>query len=805
MSIVRSVRLSFYCVIGLTAIANMLTFSFAPALAEDPADTTAPVFVTGSQLPADNSTTGNVLIPIAGTYNETGSGLNTTSIDLVINGLPCPAGSIIFNGNTFTYTPVFAYDDSLIEVAVSVTDLAGNISATTVWSFSISSPPVILSALASGGTVVPNYVNAANSTVLVTGSVPTDLAGEQSVEIFLNGASFSEPLTTFVVSTLTGFTAVIDGNRFSALISSDGVKNLSARRTGYSGNLSNFSPETVLTVDTLAPTGSIQINAGDIATTTANVSLVLSTVDSSPVVKMAFSNDNITYADWQDFNTSLPYILPSGDGVKTVYVKFQDVAGNISTPVSASITLNSAPTTSDDAPSTWSKTDVTVTLTATQTNPPVATYYSTDGSAPTVLYTAPFILSLEGSYQLKYYSIDTLGNTEPVKTGTLVKIDKTTPTAVTGIKEDNNSDGNDEDYTNTKNIRLAWSAASDTSSGIDYYQLRVRKGTAGSNYITGLVDINMGNDTSYTLTADQAGLLTEGVYSFGIRAVDLAGNYRSVSAYSDGTTIDLTAPAIALNGDSVINLNKGDSFTDPGASWIDTIDGSGNVFSTESVNTNVAGIYVLHYSYTDKAGNASVILSRTVYVAASTLPAAPTVDPITRAVRGSVTLSGTASTSGVINLTLTSGVTLTASTSVEQDNTWSKTIDISGLADGAVAVSATLTDSNDNISPAADTSFLKDTLAPTIDSGLKTDNPGYPKRPTVQATLTDAISGVDPALAVMRINGVAVNAVFNAGNGKLSFIPGRDLASRDYYVTIDARDNAGNAAIRYSFTFTVTP
>ena len=93
---------------------------------------------------------------------------------------------------------------------------------------------------------------------------------------------------------------------------------------------------------------------------------------------------------------------------------------------------------------------------------------------------------------------------------------------------------------------------------------------------------------------------------------------------------DTTAPIITLSGSSTINLNVGDSFTDPGATASDTIDGNltSSIVVTGSVNTGAAGTYILNYNVSDAAGNTAAQISRTINVnavAADTeAPTAPT-------------------------------------------------------------------------------------------------------------------------------------------------------------------------------------
>ncbi len=57
---------------------------------------------------------------------------------------------------------------------------------------------------------------------------------------------------------------------------------------------------------------------------------------------MSFSNDGMTWSDWQDYATSPLWQLTSGDGQKTVYGRFKNSGGAISAIVSDTIKLDTS-------------------------------------------------------------------------------------------------------------------------------------------------------------------------------------------------------------------------------------------------------------------------------------------------------------------------------------------------------------------------------------------------------------------------------------------------------------------------------
>lgn len=117
--------------------------------------------------------------------------------------------------------------------------------------------------------------------------------------------------------------------------------------TTYGWGLLNVAQALTIGVnDRTPPSGTVTVNSGATYTTSKTLTLTVSAQDSgSSVSLMRFSNDGITYSSWEQYGTSTTWDLAAlkgdtNDGLKTVYAKFRDAAGNVSEPVSTTITLD---------------------------------------------------------------------------------------------------------------------------------------------------------------------------------------------------------------------------------------------------------------------------------------------------------------------------------------------------------------------------------------------------------------------------------------------------------------------------------
>ncbi len=250
-------------------------------------DTTSPtITVTQNPLPNTNG------------WNNTDVTVSFTASDAASDAMCTPA--------SVTLTTAGAGQT----VSTTCTDAAGN-SATASHTVNIDKtlPSLTFGAL----TPAPNANGWNNTDVTIAFTATDGLSGVDTV-------SATSPLSFTVEGTgLTQTVTVTD-------------------RAGNNATLT--SP--LVNRDTLAPAGSIVIADGQAWADRRSVTLTLACDDAtSGCSQMQFSNNGVTFTAPESYATSKAWILSSGDGLKTVFVRYADAAGNVSPRASDTITLDS--------------------------------------------------------------------------------------------------------------------------------------------------------------------------------------------------------------------------------------------------------------------------------------------------------------------------------------------------------------------------------------------------------------------------------------------------------------------------------
>jgi len=133
----------------------------------------------------------------------------------------------------------------------------------------------------------------------------------------------------------TNFTSFASSKDFT-LSSGDGKKTVFIVLKDKAGKISKPLKATI-TLDTVAPVGTLLINGGKPITITAAVALKLVAKGAS---EMQLSSDGgVNWGAWQKFAGSKKVTLPGGNGMKAVKARFRDVAGNVSADCEDSIEL----------------------------------------------------------------------------------------------------------------------------------------------------------------------------------------------------------------------------------------------------------------------------------------------------------------------------------------------------------------------------------------------------------------------------------------------------------------------------------
>jgi hypothetical protein len=318
---------------------------------------------------------------------HTGTLLNNGKVLLVNGGKNASGGFIskdeiatVVPGNTFTGTLALPsgwirtnpVPVQFIATASGATPVAGALSHDgknwTAWITTTTGVTTTISKWISGDSAYKPVIlrlRDANGQVVtvVTGTLSLDATPPQAAvnsldpyqtsstfPVYWNGSDATSGIESFDVQSRDGAGAWKNWLTSTTLISATftGLDNHTYRfRARYGDNAGNTSLYTSgdaqTTLDLTPPiVHNLTINGGALSTTSTDISLALSASDqTSGVALMAFRNEDAAWSDWQSYATTInDWILPTGDGAKTVYLRAQDLVGNISLPVSATIDLD---------------------------------------------------------------------------------------------------------------------------------------------------------------------------------------------------------------------------------------------------------------------------------------------------------------------------------------------------------------------------------------------------------------------------------------------------------------------------------
>ncbi len=253
---------------------------------------------------------------------------NITS-SIVITGLPID--------NTATGTHIITYN---------VSDVAGNPADEVTRTVNVNEdtlPPVRDNGLPIGE--LTSGVTQATLSLITDEDAVCRYAITTDVDFGIMTGIFDTTGSTTHSTLITGLT---DGNSYSYYVKcEDGLDN--ANIDDYEITFSIAQPPSggggggSSSADTSAPTNvSVIINSEAATTTSKTVTLTLSASDSSNIQMAISNNSTFSGGSWEDYSVTKSWLLTGENGVKTVYVKFKDTAGNISSSVQDTIILSAS-------------------------------------------------------------------------------------------------------------------------------------------------------------------------------------------------------------------------------------------------------------------------------------------------------------------------------------------------------------------------------------------------------------------------------------------------------------------------------
>ena len=315
-----------------------------------------------------------------------------------------------------------------------------------------------------------------------TNTTPTIIGNSSTI----SGATISS-VTYSVDSGSWSSTGVTGTDSFTIVVPAlaDGSHTVRVRATDSYGNVSDSTlyGSTTFTVDTTAPTSnSVSINSG--ATYSTSIGVMLTLASTGATQMMVSENSGFSGASWETYSTSKSFTLSTGDGTKTVYVKFKDSVDNTSSSVSDTIILDTA-------------------------NPTLGSFvsprdYTKDDNKPTLT----FKKAIDSTSNISSYSVSLdSGKNKNYSTSGIPATGDTTKSSY--IWKDDSS------------VKVEYFNESDSDSAND--EIRV--------YFKGL------NDSE----------LTEGKHSWKVTVTDIAGNETSSTQefYFDKTSSNISELAIA--------------------------------------------------------------------------------------------------------------------------------------------------------------------------------------------------------------------------------------------------------------------
>ncbi len=422
-----------------------------------------------------------------------------------------------------------------------------------------------------------NYVAAADVDQSFTVSTAPVVTIDSQPSLIIN--TNSTTILFHVDGDYTGVTCDLDGNVFTPCTSpaelttlDDGSHTFTITATDALSNSSSKSA--TFTVDTIKPV--VALGTLDNPTSSKTPAIPFTVTDASSYT----SECNVDETGFVSCDS--PYTTPElTDGLHTITVRATDIAGNVSDTMLVSFTVDTT------APQT------------TITNQP-ANFIGT--TSATIEFNSD---DASAALTCKLDSADFADCTSPVN------LDSLTEGAHTFTVKATDELGHYTTASADFTVDL-------TAPEIDLKGDNPMTVALDGNYTEPGATVTDNLDPNPTLTISSSTVDTAhlGVYQVTYDAVDAAGNQATQVIRTVNVT-DQTKPVITLIGSSTLPVAIGATFTDPGATASDNVDGdltSQIKVSGDTVDTATAGTYYIYYDVSDAAGNAAIQVIRTVVV-----------------------------------------------------------------------------------------------------------------------------------------------------------------------------------------------
>ncbi|CAI9388300.1 Ig-like domain-containing protein [Citrobacter sp. T1.2D-1] len=784
-------------------------------------DTTAPV-ITISTLAADDI-------------------LNATEAqaDLVITGTTtAPAGqtvTVTINGNDYTalvqangrwsVTVPAAEAGALTtgSVTATVSDAAGNTgSASHALTVDTTSPVVTISTVAAD-----DIINRAEhgQTQIISGSASGAAAGD-AVTVTVNGKNY-----TTVVDAAGNWSVGVPAADISAL--NDGTTTIAVTVTNTAGNSGSATHD--VTVDTAAPSVTLNsVTADDVINAAEQgADLVLSgtttNVEAGQLVTVTLNGQ--TYTAQVQANGEWTLTVPSADlsgltdGSARVEVSVSNAAGNsasatrdYSVDTTAPVITISTLAADDILNATEAQADLVITGTTTAPAGQTVTV-TINGNDYTALVQA------NGSWSVTVPAAEAGALTTGTVTATVSDAAGNTGSASHALTVD----------TTSPVVTISTVASDDIINRTEHGQTQIISGSASGAAAGDAVTVTV-NGKNYTTVVDAAGnwsvgvpaadisALNDGTTTITVTVTNAAGNSGSATHDVEVNTATVTLAVDTIAVDDVINaleagsdlIISGTSGQLPagtivtmmlnGQSYTATVQANG----TWTVTVPAADVaqlgdgqrYTVSVTAQDSAGNsasASSLVSVDTSAPVVTINTISADDVLNAAEQQQpLTIQGNTSAEPGQVVTITAGGQSWTAV-VAADGTWSVTVpaaDLAGLSEGALIVTATVSDKAGNESQTTH-NVTVDTTAPliTIDTVASDDivNTGEQRAgQTISGTTT-----AEPGQTVtVTFNGHSYQATVDASGNWSVFVPATDfngLVDGNYTITATVNDTAGNA------------